>query len=197
MNNKALIIFVRKPELGKVKTRLAATLGNEKALAVYVELIQHTRAIAVPANADKFIFYADSIEENDIWDEPGFTKKLQANDDLGGKMKDAFALLFKQGYEHVVIIGSDCFELSTVIIDEAFNMLKQKEVVIGPADDGGYYLLGMKTLLPFIFENKHWSTEHVFQQTISDLQKENTSFAELITLTDVDTEEDWMKTKTQ
>ena len=197
MNNKALIIFVRKPELGKVKTRLAATLGNEKALAVYVELINHTRAIAGPANADKFIFYADSIAENDIWDEPGFTKKLQANDDLGGKMKDAFALLFKQGYEHVVIIGSDCFELSTVIIDEAFNMLKQKEVVIGPADDGGYYLLGMKTLLPFIFENKHWSTEHVFQQTISDLQKENISFAELITLTDVDTEEDWMKTKGQ
>ena len=197
MNNKALIIFVRKPELGKVKTRLAATLGNEKALAVYVELIEHTRAISRPANADKFIFYADSIEENDIWDEPGFAKMLQANDDLGGKMKAAFAVLFKQGYEHVVIIGSDCFELSTQIIDEAFKMLKQKEVVIGPAADGGYYLLGMKTLLPFIFENKHWSTEHVFQQTISDLQKENISFAELITLTDVDTEEDWMKTKGQ
>ena len=112
-------------------------------------------------------------------------------------MKDAFAVLFKQGYEYVVIIGSDCFELSTVIIDEAFNVLKQKEVVIGPADDGGYYLLGMKTLLPFIFENKHWSTEHVFQQTISDLQKENISFGKLITLTDVDTEEDWMKTKGQ
>ena len=197
MNNKALIIFVRKPELGKVKTRLAATLGNEKALTVYVELIEHTRAISGPANADKFIFYADTIGENDIWGEPGFTKKLQVNDDLGGKMKDAFTVLFKQGYEHVVIIGSDCFELSTIIIDEAFKLLEQKEVVIGPAKDGGYYLLGMKTLLPFIFENKHWSTEHVFQQTISDLQKENISFAELVTLTDVDTEEDWMKTKAQ
>ena len=197
MNNKALIIFVRKPELGKVKTRLAATLGNEKALTVYVELIEHTCAISGPANADKFIFYADSIGENDIWGEPGFTKKLQVNGDLGGKMKDAFTVLFKQGYEHVVIIGSDCFELSTRIIDEAFKLLEQKEVVIGPAEDGGYYLLGMKTLLPFIFENKHWSTGHVFQQTITDLQKENISFAELITLTDVDTEEDWMKTKRQ
>jgi uncharacterized protein len=157
--------------------------------------LQHTYEISVAVNADKFVFYADGIEEDDMWN--GFAKKLQSTNDLGGKMEAAFAFLFEAGYGQVVIIGSDCFELSAEIIEKAFNALEQKDVVIGPASDGGYYLLGIKKLWPFIFLNKQWSTEHVFQQTISDLQKENISFSELITLTDVDTEEDWIKTRNQ
>ena len=197
MNNKALIIFVRNPEPGKVKTRLAATIGNEKALEVYVELLQHTHEITAATNADKFVFYADSVEQHDMWDGAGFTKKLQASDDLGGKMKAAFTFLFEKGYEMAIIIGSDCFDLSTEIIEESFKILEQKEVVIGPATDGGYYLLGMKKVLPRIFENKQWSTEHVFQQTIRDLQEQNVLYSKLITLTDVDTEADWIKTRRQ
>ena len=193
---KALIIFVRKPEKGKVKTRLAATLGEEKALSIYIELLQYTQIIAAATTADKYVFYSDYIQQNDLWSGSGFKKKLQGNYDLGGKMEEAFSILFEEGYAKVVIIGSDCFELSTAIIEQAFKLLEENEVVIGPASDGGYYLLGMKKLWPFIFENKQWSTENVFQQTLNDLQKENIPYGELITLTDVDTEEDWIKQKT-
>ncbi len=188
---KALIIFVRQPEKGKVKTRIAATLGEDKALAIYIELLKHTQNISTAATADKFVFYAGHIQEDDLWSKPGFTKRLQHDLDLGGRMKEAFSVLFEEGYSKIVIIGSDCFELSTEIIEKAFNILDEKEVVIGPASDGGYYLLGMKKLWPFIFENKQWSTENVFKQTSSDLKKENIPYVELITLADIDTEQDW------
>ena len=190
-----MIIFVRQPEKGKVKTRLAATLGDEKTLAIYIELLKHTRKISSAANADRFVFYAGHIPENDLWSIPGFTKRLQNDLDLGQKMKGAFSVLFEEGYDKIVIIGSDCFELSTEIIEQAFKMLNEKEVVIGPASDGGYYLLGMKKLWPFIFENKQWSTENVFQQTLLDLKKEGIPYSELITLADIDTEEDWNNRK--
>ena len=151
---KALIIFVRHPERGKVKTRLAASMGEEKALSVYIELLTHTHAISLGVNADKFVFYSDKIQQGDMWDAPEFTKRLQVNDDLGGKIKAAFFTLFKEGYQQAVIIGSDCLELSTAIVERAFELLEKNEVVIGPANDGGYYLLGMKKLLPFVFENR-------------------------------------------
>lgn len=99
------------------------------------------------------------------------------------------------GYEKVAIIGSDCFELTKAIIEEAFALLKNKDVVIGPAKDGGYYLLGMKKLIEPVFENKQWSTESVFNETINDLTENSFSFASLPVLTDVDTEEDWNYTK--
>lgn len=192
---KALIIFVRNPEKGKVKTRLAATIGEERALSIYLELLKHTHTISAAVNADKFIFYADEVRVNDCWDGARFRKELQGDYDLGGKMKEAFSTVFEKGYQQAIIIGSDCLELSTTIVEEAFEVLKQKDIVIGPADDGGYYLLGMKNLVALIFDHKEWSTDTVFNQTVEDLQRENISYGELITLTDVDTEADWIKTK--
>ncbi len=192
---KALIIFVRKPELGKVKTRLAVSVGNEKAVAIYKELLQHTYEISRSVSVLKFVYYANTIEENDMWSAEGFIKKLQSAAGLGGKMKDAFAAQVNEGYEKVVIIGSDCFQLTTAIIQQAFELLNRHEVVIGPAKDGGYYLLGMKKLHGFIFENKNWSTETVFTDTVHELKKHNVSFATLPILTDVDTEEDWLLSK--
>lgn len=192
---EAIIIFVRNLQLGKVKTRLANTLGDEKALAIYKELLYHTKEITAQITADKYVFYFDKIEENDLWNAPGFFKCRQCNDELGGKMKNAFKELFDKGYEKVAIIGSDCFELTTAIIGEAFALLKNNDTVIGPAKDGGYYLLGMKKLIEPVFENKQWSTDSVFSETINDLTKNNFSFASLPVLTDVDTEEDWNHTK--
>ncbi|MEO5947919.1 MAG: TIGR04282 family arsenosugar biosynthesis glycosyltransferase [Chitinophagaceae bacterium] len=191
----ALILFVRKPELGKVKTRLAATIGNEKALAIYEELLQHTFEITQSLSFLKFVFYVNAIEHNDLWRAEGFIKRLQSDADLGGKMKDAFAEVIQEGYEKVVIIGSDCFQLTTAIIQQAFELLNKNEIVIGPANDGGYYLLGMKKLYGFIFDNKKWSTETVFGDTVQDLKKYNVSFTTLPILTDVDTEEDWQLSK--
>ena len=188
---KAIIIFVRNPQLGKVKTRLAATLGDEKALNIYKELLNHTKEITSQTTADKHVFYFDKIEKKDLWNAPGFFKCLQCNDELGGKMKNAFKELFDKGYEKVAIIGSDCLELTTAIIEEAFVLLKNTDAVIGPAKDGGYYLLAMKKLIRPIFENKQWSTDSVFRETINDLTENNFSFGCLPLLTDVDTEQDW------
>ncbi len=195
MAKEALIIFVRKPELGKVKTRLAAAVGNEKALSIYMDLLQHTHDIACGLQADKFVFYAGQIEHKDLWDEGIFAKELQDDADLGGKMKAAFSLLFNRGYSKIVIIGSDCFQLSSHIIETAFEALQNKDAVIGPATDGGYYLLGMKKPMAFIFDHKLWSTEKVFEQTTEDFHREKIAYSTLAMLTDVDTETDWLSTR--
>ena len=192
---QGLIIFVRKPEPGKVKTRLAATIGDEKTLLIYKELLQHTFEIANAIDADKFVFYHEEIEGNDLWTAERFFKFVQINKDLGKKMNHAFTSLFEQGYEKAIIIGSDCYELNATIVNEAFESLNDNDVVIGPAKDGGYYLLGMKKMYSFIFENKEWSTPTVFNDTMADFRKQQLSFYVLPVLTDVDTEKDWLATK--
>ena len=191
----ALIIFIRNPELGKVKTRLSATIGPVSALTVYMELLQHTFKISSENNADKFVYYSDSVTENDLWNAPGFAKKIQASGTLGVKMNSAFTDLFALGYKKIMIIGSDCFELTAEIIGEAFKRLDDHDVVIGPANDGGYYLLGLKKMLGYIFRNKSWSTDCLYEETIADLRRNDNSFYSLIKLTDVDTEEDWINTR--
>lgn len=193
--DRSLIIFVRRPELGKVKTRLAATVGNEKALAIYEELLMHTFLIAQNVNADKHVFYHEHIVEDDCWSAEGFTKHMQVNADLGGKMQHAFETVLNMGYKNCIIIGSDCFQLTTQLIEDAFTFLEQNDVVIGPANDGGYYLLGMKKMFSFLFTNKEWSTSSVFDDTINDIEKNNLQLAILPELIDVDTEEDWLASK--
>ena len=193
--NKAIIIFVRNPELGKVKTRLAATVGNDKALAIYNELLQHTFSTVKNIKADKFVFYHEVITDNDIWSEMGFIKKIQQNVQLGEKMKAAFQEVFSADYKNVLIIGSDCLQLNSKIIEDAFTMLEEKDTVIGPAKDGGYYLLGMNIMQNFIFENKKWSTASVFSDTLHDIEQHQLSVGLLPELLDVDTEEDWLQSK--
>lgn len=150
----ALIIFVRKPELGKVKTRLAATIGIERALKVYKDLLVHTKSVTQNLPIDKFVFYHNEITKEDIWDNKSFNKILQAEGDLGFKMQEAFTAIFDKGYDKVLILGSDCFQLEEAILKDALHLLDQKDVVIGPANDGGYYLLGMKKMFPRFFKNK-------------------------------------------
>lgn len=183
---KALIIFVRKPEKGKVKTRLAATVGEDAALYIYQKLLKHTAAVAKSTGIDTFVFYAGEIEEDDLWNEISSFKRKQKETDLGGRMKAAFAEVFENGYSHVVIIGSDCPHLSVQHIQEAFHALQNNDVVIGPASDGGYYLLGMKNVHASLFENIAWSTNTVYQRTIHILEGNSLSFFPLPVLTDVD-----------
>lgn len=180
----ALIIFVRNPELGKVKTRLAAQIGNEKALAVYKKLLQHTKEITLPASAEKYVFYTDEINNNDLWN--GYEKQTQAGNNLGDRMQNAFSFLFGKGYNKVCIIGSDCHELTTAIIETAFEKLTTTDVVIGPAVDGGYYLLGMKRNTKTLFEGIEWSTSKVFTSTIKKINERQLSCFTLPVLTDVD-----------
>lgn len=190
MNKSALIIFVRNTIYGQVKTRLAKTIGNEKALLVYHELLRHTRTISSCLDCDKFVFYSDQIAADDLWDSPAYDKQLQLGDDLGQRMRNAFELVFRNGYEKAVIIGSDCYELDEQKIIKAFKLLETTTSVVGPATDGGYYLLGLTDLIPEIFDNVAWSTSAVCNQTIAILEDLSRSFLLLEPLNDIDEEKD-------
>lgn len=189
MQREALIIFVRQPVWGKVKTRLAAATGNEAALSIYWKLLQHTHSVTAGLACDKFIFYADSIGDADLWDE-GYYKRRQGDGDLGRRMKAAFEQLFKLGYRRVCIIGSDCFELTSTTITTAFDALQKASVVVGPATDGGYYLLGMNGGIHDLFDGIAWSTAQVFPETVKRLQTEGVVYTLLPEHRDVDTIED-------
>lgn len=190
MSKTLLLIFVKKPEAGKVKTRLAAIIGNEQALAVYLKLLKHTRDIAAPLDCDKMVCYAPEMQKNDLWNEKTFLKAKQSAGDLGEKMQAAFQQGFDAGYQKICIIGSDCYQLTTAILEEAFTKLQHHEVVIGPSTDGGYYLLGMTQLHKSLFQQKPWSTASVFDSTVADIRKADLSYGILPVLTDVDKEED-------
>ncbi len=187
-SKSCLLVFTKNPILGKVKTRLAKTVGEERALVIYKALLAHTLGITEGLPCHKKVFYTDFIDENDFW--KGYQKNLQAEGDLGDKMKAAFAQAFQEGYEQVVIIGSDCFELTTQDIEKAFEALQSSQVVIGSAPDGGYYLLGMTYLIPQIFEQKKWSTADVFPSTLADLKQLNIEPVLLPQRNDVDEWED-------
>ncbi|QCR23132.1 TIGR04282 family arsenosugar biosynthesis glycosyltransferase [Pontibacter sp. SGAir0037] len=188
--SRLLMLFVRNPELGKVKTRLAASIGEKQALDVYIRLLQHTRNITRNLAVDKLVYYAERVEEEDLWEKDIYQKQVQPDGDLGEKMQGAFAAAFKEGYTSVMIIGSDCLQLSQAVIEEAFNQLQTHDVVIGPAEDGGYYLLGMNKLYPYLFQDKRWSTEYVFPDTLQDVHQHNLSCFLLPTLSDIDHAED-------
>jgi rSAM/selenodomain-associated transferase 1 len=185
-----LIIFYRNPEPGRVKTRLAATVGDERALAIYLKLASHTRSIAAEVDCDRIVWYSNFADTEDNWSNQEFKKEVQYGEDLGSKMQLAFEHAFSQGYSRVCIIGTDCLELTTEIINEAFYKLKNHDAVLGPALDGGYYLLGMKKVHPEFFTNNLWSTDSVSAKTIEDFTKLNLSYHLLPTLRDVDTADD-------
>jgi rSAM/selenodomain-associated transferase 1 len=170
MPKNLLLVFTRNPELGKVKTRLAKTVGNATALKIYIFLLKRTRDIAVKVAADKAVYYSVKIRENDIWDASIFQKHQQVGEDLGIRMLHAFKNGFKAGYKKVIIIGSDLYDLTSETIENAIIALENNEVVIGPAEDGGYYLLGMNSLEEKIFKNKDWGTETVRKDTLEDLK---------------------------
>jgi rSAM/selenodomain-associated transferase 1 len=180
---EALIIFVRPPEPGKVKTRLAAQIGAGKAVAIYQKLLAHTKSVVMETSCDAFVFTTETLQD-DYWND--FMIEQQSGNDLGEKMLHAFDAIFNKGYEKVLIIGSDCPQLSPAHIVKAFQGLDDYNVVIGSAKDGGYYLLGMKTLTKELFKNKSWSTSSVFQQTLDTLRQLDLSCFQLETLTDVD-----------
>lgn len=190
MNENGLIIFVRSPELGKVKTRLAKDVGDYQALKIYKALLEHTRNTSLEVNADSYLYYFDKVTIEDEWSADRFIKRAQVSADLGVNMATAFREILET-CKKAIIIGSDCPKINADIINDAFNKLDQNDVVIGPTYDGGYYLLGMKSLHTFLFESMEWSTDHVYADTIKRLEENKLSYSILDTLSDVDYKEDW------
>ncbi|WP_405564872.1 TIGR04282 family arsenosugar biosynthesis glycosyltransferase [Polaribacter sp. Asnod6-C07] len=188
MSKNLLLIFTRNPELGKAKTRLAKTVGDETALEIYKFLLQKTRDVSLQVNADKAVYYSVKVRENDIWDAKIYQKHQQFGENLGIRMLNAFKNGFDLGYEKVMIIGSDLYNLSSENIDNAFLQLDNNDVVIGPAEDGGYYLLGMNALQEKVFKNKSWGTETVRKDTLLDLKNKKVKL--LAFKNDIDVYED-------
>jgi uncharacterized protein len=190
MHSNALIIFVRNPVLGKVKTRIAETAGKETALKVYEQLLRHTVDVVKAVDAAKFVFYSGYTEQNDIWDDALYQKYVQQGESLGEKMQQAFAEMFIAGYKQVCVIGSDCYELTSEVLQNAFTALQKKDAVVGPATDGGYYLLGLTKMILPVFTNKEWSMNTVAPATITDFRNAGCSYEILPVLNDVDRLED-------
>jgi rSAM/selenodomain-associated transferase 1 len=185
----ALIILIRNPVLGRVKTRLAVDIGNSNALMVYKSLLSYTREITSCINSSRLLFYSDVIDLNDDWEDTTYNKYLQSGNDFGEKMLNAFNIALAQ-HELAIIIGSDCFELNSEIIELAFEKLKKFDVVLGPARDGGYYLMGLKKSYPELFQDKNWSTDSVLSETLNTVKNLKLSYSLLPLLGDIDTLED-------
>ncbi len=185
-----LIIFYRNPEYGSVKTRLAATIGDTKAMCVFKGLAEHTKNITQGLLVDKVAFYSDHVEHDDLWTKAVNQKNVQHGADLGKRMNNAFTWGFENGYKRVCVIGTDCLELTTDILTKAFESLLSADVVIGPARDGGYYLLGMTGPHREFFRNKRWSTKTVYADTMNDIKTMAMTCTTLGTLSDIDTESD-------
>lgn len=175
---------------GKVKTRLAATVGDDVAFEIYHRLLLHTELSTNPVSSHKIVFYSDFIDTNDIWNNEVYQKQVQNGKDLGERMANAFEYAFTNGNEKVAIIGSDCFEITTEIIEAAFKQLDHMDVVIGPALDGGYYLLAIKSNNKALFQHIQWSTDQVLSQTMEVCHQMGLKVAQLQVLSDIDNEND-------
>jgi uncharacterized protein len=193
---RAVLVFVRAPEAGRVKTRLASAIGAEGALRVYRRLAEHTiaevRALAAEG-VEVRVHYtpADAGAAVREWLGDGVVYLPQAEDgDLGMRMRDAFARAFTDGAERVVIVGSDLPELTAVLLRRAFDALDAHPAVLGPARDGGYYLLGLRGMIDGIFSGVAWSTPGVLAATLDRFQATGVKPALLDELADVDEVED-------
>lgn len=193
MSDSLLMIFVKNLIPGMVKTRLAKDIGIDKALDVYQELVYHTHKITKKIEVDKAVYYSEYVEIEDIWDNGDYKLTSQKGFTLGEKMSNAFDEAF-DSYNKVIIIGSDCYDLNSKIIKTAFEILEENDVVVGPAKDGGYYLLGMKEYIPQLFQNKEYSTDSVLKELLAEAEELELSVYQLPTLNDVDTLEDLNET---
>lgn len=190
MKRQALIIFTKNAEPGKVKTRLAATIGDDGAFAVFQILSNYTACVVTVLSVEKFVYYSDYIPVEDLWSDELFRKNVQQGNSLGERMSNAFAAVFEKHFESVVIIGTDCPGLDQAILEKAFQAAGEHDVILGPAADGGYYLIGTNRHIPALFENISWSTANVLTETVSICRTKNLSYYLLPVLHDVDEEKD-------
>ena len=194
MDDRCLLFFIKTPEKGRVKTRLASAVGDEMAGKLYRRFLLETLSTL---NKGTFLFYLCFYPEhslNDLkhWLGEDYLYMPQKGEDLGERMKNGFIDAFSMNFKRVVLIGSDIPDLPLEFIEEAFASLREKEVVIGPSFDGGYYLIGVKNknVSRRTFEGLPWSTKWVFKKTMNILKQERLTVHTLHPLRDIDTIDD-------
>lgn len=197
---QALAIFCKIPERGFVKTRLAASVGDQKALEIYLELLKITDQETKPFSSSRHLFLVSALEDSiekmrstlqqqDLFIDPKINFAVQQGEDLGLRMFAAFKNLFKN-HRSVVLIGCDLPDLTSALISKAFDALQSNDLVIGPSCDGGYYLIGLKKEMPDLFKEISWSSEKVLKQTLERAERLSLKVQLLEKLRDIDTLDD-------
>ena len=197
---QALAIFCKTPKRGFVKTRLAASVGDQKALEIYLDLLKITDQETKPFSSSRHLFLVSALEDSieqmqstlqqqDLFIDPKINFAIQQGEDLGQRMFAAFKNLFKN-HRSVVLIGCDLPDLTSALISKAFDALQSNDLVIGPSCDGGYYLIGLKKEMPDLFKEISWSSEKVLKQTLERAERLSLKVQLLEKLRDIDTVDD-------
>ncbi len=197
---EALLIFLRYPEAGRVKTRLIPRLGQDGAAELYRRMAEHVLRQArlvgrARLGCAAFVDPPERLEEARRWIGPEWAERRwpvlsQEGGDLGRRLAAAFDWAFASGPRRAVAIGTDCLDATTQVLNGAFDALSSADAVLGPALDGGYYLLGLSRRIPEAFQGIEWSTTGVFDATKRRLAVAGASIRELEVLRDLDTPED-------
>ena len=185
--NQLLMVFIKDSSKYPVKTRLKTSIGKNKSIWVYNQILKKTVLVLKNIKTDIAVFHYNSIISKNPFKNFSKWNKIQIGRTLGEKISNAFNWGFKKGYKKIIIIGSDLWDLNEEIINKGFLELNKNKVVIGPSIDGGYYLLGLNKKMPKIFEGIKWGTQSVLAETLKLLKHEPYFLPEL---NDIDTFED-------
>ena len=199
LNDRCLLFFVKYPEKGKVKSRLATVIGDDSAVSLYKNLVAQMLSTLKEGTFPLYICFFPKNAQKPVknWLGREYHYIPQNGKDLGERMRNGFINGFAMGYKRVVLIGSDIPDLPMKYIEEAFKSLKEMDAVIGPAFDGGYYLIGfnLSTFSPQVFEGITWGTENVFEETMRKLKRFRRTVHTLPYHRDIDTAEDLKRLK--
>jgi rSAM/selenodomain-associated transferase 1 len=188
--SELLAVFARAPELGRVKTRLCPPLTNEQALELHMALVadslDHFGRVERPELEHGLFLSQPLLDPQDLTVPEAWTVSIQVDGDLGRRLASLFYSAFQRDVARLVVLGSDSPTLPLEVIHEAFDELGRRKVVVGPAEDGGFYLLGASAWLPELFQNIQWGTAEVLSQTTAVLARQKLDFTTLIPWYDVD-----------
>lgn len=186
----ALIVFAREPRDGKIKTRLCDGLPVPMVTRLYKEFVKDVLRVARNVRCDRrFLYVAGKPASGFFTIAAGktFILRRQTGKDLGERIRNAFTHCYKNGFQRVVIIGTDCLTLTSMEIERAFQQLSQHDCVAGPSKDGGYYLIGLNTLVPELFDKIPWGTDKVLARTLEKAGQKKLKTRLLAVRRDIDT----------
>lgn len=193
--DRLLMVFAKRPVAGRVKTRLAEEVGEERALEVYRHLLEHTRRTCLEIPVRRQVWFDGRPADAGRWTAPEFESRVQPEGDLGARMSHAFRDSTGEGGMRAVLIGSDCADLRADHLQRAFEALARHDLVLGPSSDGGYYLVGARAWHPELFKDIPWSTSEVLSRTLDKAGGQGLSTHLLAELGDVDTAGDWRRAR--
>ncbi|MEM7147382.1 MAG: TIGR04282 family arsenosugar biosynthesis glycosyltransferase [Verrucomicrobiota bacterium] len=201
MEKRVVLVFLKYPEAGRVKTRLAVEVGDGEAVRIYGEMVGRVLGLLAGLEGVSVWVCFDPAERADALREwvgglvgdatRSWEFLVQAGGDLGERMRAAVSAAKEAGFGRVVVVGTDCVELTGEVIGQAWDLLDETDVVFGPATDGGYYLVGMTEVRAVVFEGIEWSTERTLEMSVAAARGNGLSVGLLRELRDVDTYADW------